>query len=107
MDKEYSKDKSCLIEFIESELKIEISDSFPFGLSINSKNIKTFLGKAIGKITSELYAIIEIEARLLNIYTYDVKTNSKAYHIFINKDFTFEHDEILKKEFILNLLWYV
>lgn len=100
----YCKKKLMLIEFIQSELKIEIKDNFPFEISKNTKQIKSFLSKIIGKIASELYNIISCEAKSLNIYTYELRTNSKAYNIFINQDYIFDYEEILKKEFIIKLI---
>ncbi|PKP40756.1 MAG: hypothetical protein CVT95_13205 [Bacteroidetes bacterium HGW-Bacteroidetes-12] len=100
----YSKEKTTLIEFIKSGLNIEIKDNFPFEISKNTRQIKFFLSKIIGKITSELYGKITSEARDLNIYTYELRKNSKAYNVFLQQDYVFEYEEILKKEFIIKLI---
>lgn len=94
IDKEnsYDKEKETLLRFIELGLNIKIINNPPIELPKNTRQIKSFLSKIIGKISSELYAIIYSKARDLNIYTYELRYDSKAFHVFIAQDFTFEKE---------------
>ena len=100
-----NKERKRFIEFIEEELKIKIIIDLPFSTP-NNDRIKAFIGKTIGKLALQLYEIIKSEADRLNIYTYEIISNSKAYKIFITETFTFERENLLKKE-ILNYLFNV
>lgn len=101
--REFEKEKDILIKFIEKFLKIKISNE-TFNVTANSKEIKRFIGNVIKKITEELYQVLRKEANRLNIYTYEVRYGSKAFKIFIGNDFTFEKEDIIRKEIIISLL---
>lgn len=88
------------IDFLEKHLKIKISVE-GFGATPNDKRIKKFIGKTVGKITTELYNLLCESARGLNINTYEVRTYSKAFKIFLCKDFTFEKENVLRRELLL------
>jgi len=98
-----NQDKEVLVKFIEDELKITIdSDSiFPTG---NDSRIKNFIGRVISTIATKLYDLIRSRAYELKIFTYEISTDSKAYKIFIERQYTFEKEKFLKKEILLNLL---
>lgn len=100
---EFEKEKDILIKFIEKFLKIKISNE-TFKITQNSKEIKRFIGNVIKKLTEELYQVLKKEAHRLNIYTYEVRYGSKAFKIFIANDFTFEKEDIIRKEIIINLI---
>lgn len=96
----YTKDKDSFINFLSKELDIES----PLDTFKNTEQIKSFLVKIISTVTIKLYEIIKIKARELNIYTYDLRPNGKAYRIFIHKDFNFELHTVLKKELLIALI---
>ncbi|MEA1787335.1 hypothetical protein U1E44_14635 [Arenibacter sp. GZD96] len=100
----YTKDKDSFIQFLCKKLNIKTNNDSPFNTFKNTKQIKSFLVKIVSKITIKLYEVIEIKARGLNIYTYDLRPNGKAYKVFIYKDFNFELHTILKKEFVIALI---
>lgn len=101
--RDFEKEKDILIKFIEKFLKIKISNK-TFNVTQNSKEIKRFIGNVIKKLTEELYEVLRKEAHRLNIYTYEVRYGSKAFKIFIANDFTFEKEDIIRKEIIINLI---
>lgn len=100
----YTKDKDSFIEFLCKKLDIKTNNEGPFDTFKNTNQIKSFLVKIISKITIKLYEIIEIKARELNIYTYDLRPNGKAYRIFMYEDFNFELQNVLKKELLIALI---
>ena len=100
---ESDKEKKALIKYLEKHLniKIEVNDIF---VSPNQLRYKKFIGRTIGKITEQLYTLISSEANRLNIYTYEIRSLSKSYKIFMEKDYTFEKERLLQKEILLYLL---
>jgi hypothetical protein len=90
-------------KFLEQELNIEIKIEM-LGTTPNDQRIKNFIGKIIIKLTSQLYEIIRDECQRLNIYTYEVGYESKAFKIFIAKEHLFEDEHYLQKEILVHLL---
>lgn len=96
-------DKKELIQFISEELKIDIVTDLPFSTGVTPE-IKRFIGKIIGKIAVDLYEIIRSEAYRLNTNTYELAYNSKAFKIFISKEFDFSREKLMQREVCLYLL---
>lgn len=98
-----SPERKGFIDFLEKHLDVNISIE-PLGVTPNDKKFKKFLGKVVGKITSQLYDVLRKKAYNLNIHTYEVRTYSKAFKIFICKDFTFEKENVLRRELLLKII---
>ena len=95
------KEKTAFHSFIKKYLKITINDEFPFDISQNSNQIQRFVGKIIGKVTSEIYKVVEQEASRLNIYTQELRYESKASKIFLRKEYEFTNEDVLWKELLI------
>ena len=74
-----------------------------FPTAIDSR-IRKFVGKTVSSIATKLYDIIENRAHELNIYTYEIDYRSKAFKIFIEKEYLFNNEKILQKEILIHLL---
>ena len=92
-----------LVEFISSELNIEIEIGL-LGTSSVSDEIRTFIGKLVGDLASQLYKLIQEETRRLGIFTHEIAHNSKAFKIFIAKEFTFIKERLMQRELAVFLL---
>ncbi|MCA6361562.1 MAG: hypothetical protein IM638_00860 [Bacteroidetes bacterium] len=95
--------KALLIDFFEKHLKTKILAELPVSTEIDNR-MRNFWGRTIGKISQTLYGLIEELASALNIYTYEITYDTKAYKIFIAKDFTFEREKTLRKELLIAFL---
>lgn len=95
--------KTLLIHFFEKHLKIKILAEMPFSTEIDDR-MRKFIGRTIGKISEILYNLVEELAEQLNIYTYEITYDTKAYKIFICKDFTFENERTLRRELLIAFL---
>ncbi len=95
------KEKRALHSFFKKHLKIEIDDEAFFKITGNDDKIKKSIGTLIGKISNELYKIIMHEAVQLNIYTYEIRCESKASKIFLLKENTFSNEDALWKELLI------
>jgi len=94
------KDKKALTDFFRKFVPISYSDEY----LKNTKYLKKFLGKTVYKLTSQLYEIIKNEAQKKNIFTYELRYNSKAGRIFLQDELYFENDNIIRKEILLSLI---
>jgi hypothetical protein len=91
------KEKRALIAFIEKNLKIMIEEK-DFFATPNDRRIKHFVGKIIQRIVMYLYGEIEKASSANRVYTYEVRTCSKAAKIFLKKEFDFYSEDVLWKE---------
>lgn len=98
-----NKEKKSLINFLEKYLKIKISNEF-LNVSQNDRTTKQFIGEVVKSIVVEQFEIIRKEASRLNIYTYEIRYNSKAYKIFMMEQFTFEFENRVQKELLIKFL---
>lgn len=104
-------DKKMLQEFLVKELNLETSNEdepwYPYKKEEwieNTPRVKKFIGKIISKIIVSLYEIIREQAYKIGTYTYEIRYGSKAFKIFMAKEFTFEIENNFKKEIIVSLL---
>jgi hypothetical protein len=95
------KDQLALISFVSESLGIEIQTSPLFPTEID-KQIRSFLGKIIGKIATQLYTII----RDAKTFTYELRYDSKAAKIFYanEKEYNFVDERICQKEILVYLM---
>ncbi len=97
------QDQKRLIAFISEELAIEINIGLPFSSPVTLR-IKKFLGKIIEKLATQLFEIVRTEAHRLKTSTYEMAYGTKAFKIFIAKEFDFETEKLMQKEVALFLL---
>lgn len=94
-------EKTEFVNFLNKGLSLSIDTKTPFGVTSNDERIKKYIGKTVGKICNDLYKIISQEARRLNIYTYEIRYPSKAFKIFMAKEYNFEKEDILRRELLI------
>ena len=96
-------EKKYFIEFFQKYLVIENNDADDL-LLINSNQIKSFLGKILKRITRPVFKLIQNKARELNIYTDELRSDSKAIKIFLEDKLDFIDENRIKKELIIFLI---
>jgi hypothetical protein len=99
----YDKERQSLIDFIEKYLNVKITNNF-LNITPNDIIYKRFIGDVIKGIVSKQYKILKKEAHRLNIFTYEVRTYSKAYKIFLLNEFTFENETRIQKELFIRFI---
>ncbi|MAR72042.1 hypothetical protein [Halomonas sp.] len=99
-------EKTLFLEYIHKHLNINIDDQGPFSYIHNTDQIKRFLGKIVKRISGTLFDIIDNKARGLNIYTYELRSDSKAIKIFwgLGDRLDFLDETQVKRELIMFLL---
>ncbi|MBI6486506.1 hypothetical protein ETG59_11880 [Proteus mirabilis] len=70
----------------------------------NSEKTKLFIGKVLSNIILQLYDSIVKSSRGKNIYTYEIRYNSKASYLLHRKKFNFIDKDIMWKELIIFIL---
>lgn len=69
----------------------------------NSDALRRSIGKAISKIVKPLYERIEDEARKLNLYTYEIRYDSKAFWVLIADQFDLLDADRIRMELLIYL----
>ena len=95
------EEKDAFHAYIEKRLSIEINDEPPLLVTPNGSRVRKFLGKIVGKIASELYKIIRLESACHNIYTYEIRNDSKAAKIFLREEYDFTNEDVLWRELLI------
>lgn len=100
-----NQDKTKLTQFICDELQTKDNDcSFFTSEIIIDTRIRHFIGKTISKISTQLFEIIEEQARHLRLYTYEIRYESKAFKIFVSKEYSFDDERQCQKEVLVYLM---
>lgn len=100
---EKNQDLHGFVNFLKEELKVTEEQGIK-PMVANSIRVKKFIGKLVGKITTELYELVRTETTRLKLFTHEIEYYSKAYKIFLAKEFTFEKERHLQKEILILLL---
>jgi hypothetical protein len=96
----FNKEKNAFILFLHEEIGLEYKEDM-FAVTRNDDRIKKFIGRVVGKIAKTLYQLIRDESHRLNLYTYELRTYSKAAKIFLAEKYDFIDETDLIKELII------
>lgn len=99
LDWQPEKEKRALRAFLEKHL----GESFEYRAyaTPNTPRFRKFIGKLVAKLSGQLYQVVETQARALNLYTYELRVDSKAAKIFLSQEHTFELEDVLWKELLV------
>ena len=100
----YDEEKNKLVEFINKYSDEQIANDFKTPITQNNIKIKFFIGSIIKKIVLSLYAIIKDESAKQNIYTSEIRLDSKVSKIFLREEFDFQNEAIFTKEILIYML---
>lgn len=98
---EPEKEKAALRGFLEKRLKIVLEDPSSIFPSQNCDRFRKYIGRLVGKISGELYRVVSERATSRNLYTYEVRSDSKAAKVFLKNDYSFVPEDILWKELLV------
>lgn len=99
-----ARERDDLNAFLEKHLGIKIDIQSMFDVTRNERRHRKFIGKVVAKIVVPIFEIIKNEAFRLNIYTYEIESDSKACKIFQSQSFDFEGEDILQTEILVYLM---
>ena len=98
------EEKIQFLGFLSRNLGLTFSSDELFAPPRNSDQIRKFIGKIVKKIAQEFFSVINREATRLNIYTTELRGDSKALKVFYGDRLDFIDENIMKKEIILFLM---
>jgi hypothetical protein len=101
---EVREEKRLFLEFIAKHLQISIPINDEFVPIPNSDQIRKFVGKVVKRICHELFRVVSQQADSLNIYTTELRSDSKAFKVFYGERLDFIDEKIKKKELLLFLI---
>lgn len=97
------EEKRVFQEFLAKHLNLTLGDDVWFSLR-NSDQIRKFVGKIVKRIADSLFRVVRTRASALNIYTTEIRADSKAIKTFYGERLDFIDETIKKKELLLFLL---
>lgn len=97
------QEKEKLLSFLQKYLDIEVSQN-QFIPVQNTNQIRKFLGRTTKHISDKIFRIVRDRAFELNIYTDELRGDSKALKVFYGERLDFIDEEIKKKEMLLFLM---
>lgn len=98
------QEKIELLWFVSKHLKIELDPENEFFPVTNTNQIRKFIGKIVKKISREIFAVVGRRAHELNIYTNEIRGDSKALKVFYGERLDFLDEDVKKKELLHYLM---
>lgn len=93
----------ALCDFLRKYLNIDIPRNFLLFGTANEDRYRRFIRRTVLKISRTLYEVIEIRARALNLYTYELRNGSKAETVFL-REIDISDEDVLWKELLVFLM---
>ena len=97
-------EQNLLLQYLKKHLQIELPHEDSFRPLYNSDRIRRFVGKIVQKVVASAFEVIGNQATALNIYTDELRGDSKAIRIFYGERLDFIDERIKKKELLLFLM---
>ncbi|MYL28143.1 MULTISPECIES: hypothetical protein [Halomonadaceae] len=101
---EIEREQEAFLRYISKYLKIELPSKDSFFPVFNSDKIRKFVGKVVHKISGSIFSVVNRKTSELNIYTDELRGDSKAIRIFYGDRLDFIDERIKKKEILLFLM---
>lgn len=98
------EEKRSFLEFLSRHLRVEAEGSDKSASIANTDQIRRFIGKVVKKICSELFRVIQQRATELNVYTWELRSDSKALKVFYGERLDFIDEDLKKRELLLFLM---
>ncbi len=95
------KEKIALRTFLEKHLQVALEPVSSILPTENTLSYRKFIGSQVVSIADELYRIISDKARALNLYTWELRSDSKAAKILQKRESTFTSEDVLWKELLI------
>lgn len=98
------EEKVLFLTFVKKHLKLDFDIEEGLFPIPNTDQIRKFIGKIVKKLSKELFELIKEKADELNLYTYELRGDSKALKVFYGERLDFIDERQIKKEIILFLM---
>jgi len=98
------KEKHALRNYLEQQLNVTLKPEFDLMPIHNDDRYRRFLGKVSLGLSRELFRCIRNRAYELNLYTYELRSGSKAEWVFLSDEVDFTSSDIAWKEVLVYLM---
>lgn len=98
------RERELWASFLAKHLSIEVDFEAMVVSVSNDEKAKQAVGKILKRICIPLYERLQTEAHRLNLYTYELRTDSKAFRIFFSEKFNLLDDDFVRLEILLYLI---
>lgn len=98
------KEKEALLAFLGKHLGIDVGETSEFQRIQNTDQIRRFVGRIVKRITDRLFSVVKERTKALNIYTHELRSDSKAIRVFYGERLDFIDEEIKRREIVLFLI---
>ncbi|WP_413662510.1 hypothetical protein ACG1BZ_14930 [Microbulbifer sp. CNSA002] len=95
-----NKERESLFNWLNKHLNTNLLNETPLLGNINSDRYRKFVQKTTLKISKVIYEIIKKQACKINLYTYELRSGSKAESIFL-REVKISEEDILWKELLI------
>lgn len=97
-------EKKDFLNYLGKHLNVDTDNHYEFFPVYNTDQIRKFVGKIVFKIAKTVFTVISKQATSLNIYTDELRGDSKAIRVFYGDRLDFIDERIKKKELLLFLM---
>ncbi|GJL76740.1 hypothetical protein [Nitrosomonas sp.] len=94
------KEREALCSFLQKHLNFEISNNPSIFGTANEDRYRQFIRRNTLKISRTLYTIIKTRASQINLYTYELRSGSKAETVFF-REVDISDEDVLWKELLI------
>ena len=94
------QEMEALCNLLRKHLEVDIPGGSSFFGTANEDRYKRFIRRTVLKISRVLYEIISDQARVLNLYTYELRNGSKAETVFL-REVDISDEDVLWKELLI------
>jgi hypothetical protein len=100
-----SPETDDLLQYLSKHVQADLKRDNVFGeRPFCPDEAKVFLARVCKKMTSSLYKVIENTAMAIPLYTYELRSDSKAFKVFLSEELSFFKESLLWKEILVFLL---
>lgn len=97
---EGKKEAKAIRSLLVKHLKVEFPDEDSFFGTDNNDQYRKFIRRTVLKIAREVYSVIKDRAGQINLYTYELRHESKAESVFL-REVDIADEDILWKELLI------
>lgn len=94
------REMKALCNLLSKHLGVDIPNNVPFFGTENEDRYRRFIRRTVLKVSKTLYGVVGNRARALNLYTYEVRSGSKAEKVFLSEIDIF-YEDVLWKELLI------
>lgn len=94
------REMEALCDLLSKHLKVGIQRNTPLLGTENEDRYRRFIRRTVLKISTTLYEVVKSRARALNLYTYELRSGSKAETVFL-REVDISDEDVLWKELLV------